>query len=84
MTSEEPPISRQDLGKLERGRPYRAVVIAVDGDRALHELDDGQTIWMRHAHESEIGRRGVVKRGTGRSEPNDTTPSTLDSGEPAT
>jgi hypothetical protein len=68
MTS-EPPISQEDLNKMEGGRRYRAVVIAVDGNRALHELDDGQTIWVRHARKPDLGRRGSMIRGSESSNP---------------
>jgi hypothetical protein len=67
MTSPDPPISQEDLDKLERGRRYRAVVIAVDGNRALHELDDGQTIWVRHGRRPVVGQRGSMSRGGGSS-----------------
>jgi hypothetical protein len=66
------------------GVHIRAGVIAVDGNRALHELDDGQAIWMRHAHAPETGRRGVVKRDSRPIEAEDPTPSMLDPGCPAT
>ena len=62
--SQNPPITAEDLVKMEPGRQYRAVVIALDDDRALLELDSGEKIWTSAAPRIHVGQGCVISRGT--------------------
>jgi hypothetical protein len=65
MRRETPAINAEDLAKLEPGRPYQAVVIAIEGGGALCEADNGETIWMPVARGVQLGSTCVLRRGTG-------------------
>ena len=48
---------------MEPGRRYRALVIALERDRALLELDNDEKIWMPAAPRTRVVTECMIQRG---------------------